>query len=43
MFGYEQEENNTKEPHQICNVYVPLNFILRIKRSASMQSMGRRL
>ena len=38
--SYEQEENNTKEPLQICDVYVLLNFKLRIKSSASM---GRRL
>ena len=38
--SYEQEESNTKEPLQICNVYVLLNFILRIESSASM---GRRL
>ena len=38
--SYEQEENNVKEPLQICSVYVQLNFILRIKCSGSM---GRRL
>ena len=37
---YEQEESNTKETLQICSVYVLLNFILRVKSSASM---GRRL